>query len=129
MIGKLRTVQWQKRLNILEELRRLLSGYDRDLRDYRRSIRESLAGKGELAEALLENRPVKGLLKEDQAKLEGAINCFKAGSFRESLEISTELLAYLDHAIKKVQEDIASSGKALPLVTGAIGLLIAVLLF
>lgn len=129
MIGKLRTVQWQRRLKALQEIQELLAHYDRDLRDLRKSVFDSLANKGELAESLLENRPIKGLLQEDQGKLEMAFNCFKHGSFRESQEASGEILAYLDHAIKKMQEDIASSGKALPLVTGAIGLLIAVLLF
>lgn len=129
LIGKLRTVQWQRRLKALCEIRELLVQYDRDLREFRRSVSDSLGNKGELAESLLENRPIKGLLQEDQSRLEMAFHCFKHGSFRESQEVSSEMLAYLEHVIKKMQEDIASSGKALPLVTGAIGLLIAVLLF
>ncbi|MBQ8894251.1 MAG: hypothetical protein IJ043_07575 [Clostridia bacterium] len=128
-IGRIRTHQWEKRLRVLTEIKCLFEDYDRDLREFRRSIEDCFSSKGELAENLLYNRPIKGLLQEDMTRLETSVCRFKSGSFRDSLETNTELLEYLGHTVKKMQEDLASSGKALPLVTGAIGLLIAVLLF
>ncbi len=129
LIGKIRTLQWSRRLNALTEIAELFREFDRNLREYRVSLMDSLQGKGELADAILSGTPIKGLLHEDHRKLESTVCQLKIGSYQESVAVSAAFLTYLDGTIRTLQEETVSSGKALPLVTGAIGLLIAVFLF
>ena len=129
LLGKVRTDQWKKRVKALLILQELFKDFDQELRSYRKTIQESFAEKGEIAKNVLSDIPISGLVEEDRMKLHTAILNIKNSSFRESVAANQDLLNYLEHTIKKLQEDTASSGKALPIVTGAIGLLIAVLLF
>jgi hypothetical protein len=129
LLGKFKTSQWNKRLKLLREVQDLFTSFDRSMREYRQSINEFLKDRGLLANDILNDQPIKGLLQEDQQKLTAAVCCYRTGSYRESIEVGSEFLAYLNHAIVKTQEDITTSGKAIPLVTGAIGLLVSVLLF
>lgn len=129
LLGRLRTKQWEKRLKALQDVQNLFTEFDRGLREYRRSINEFLKDKGPLADEILNDRLIKDLIHEDQEKLSATVCRYRTGSFQESVEAGKEFLAYLDRTVAKIQEDIATSGKALPLVTGAIGLLVSVLLF
>ena len=130
LIGRIRVAQEAGRLKALRAVETLFKEYDSDLRRYRRSLSESLKGKGGIAEAILEGAPIKDLRKEEQLRLNSAVNQLQNNaSFQESLEISGEFLHWLESAASKLEEDHASQKKALPLLTAAIGLLIAVLLY
>ena len=59
LIGKIRTLQWSRRLNALTEIAELFREFDRNLREYRVSLMDSLQGKGELADAILSGTPIK----------------------------------------------------------------------
>lgn len=129
LLGKVHTVQSQKRLKLLQEIYALFELYHREMKQYRRSLNDCFANKGEIAERVLREEPIKGLWNEDQLKIFSVVRKIKNSSFQDSIEVCNTFLSELKNTIKKMQEDIASQGKALPLVTGAIGLLIAVLLF
>ncbi len=129
LIGKVRTLQWSKRLKILTEVQQLFSDFDRDLREKRIALAESLQNKGETAAAILSGTPVKGLVSEDVHRLESTVCQLKMGSYQDSIAVSGSFLKYLDGTIRTLREETASAGKALPIVTGAIGLLIALFLF
>ncbi len=129
LLGKVRTSQWERRLRLLLMARALFEDYRRDLCEYRRPLADCFCGKGELADKILAGEPIKGLLNEDQMKIQAVVRQLKNSSFQQSIDAVRVFLNELDGTIKKIQEDTASQGKALPLVTGAIGLLIAVLLF
>ncbi|MBQ7935363.1 MAG: hypothetical protein IJ333_03330, partial [Clostridia bacterium] len=107
----------------------LFRSFDTELRELRRSPEEFFRGKGEVAESILERRPIKGLLQEDLQQLEGVLGKLHAGSFRESIAANEDYLNDLEKTIGKLREETASSAKALPLVTASVGLITAVMLF
>lgn len=129
LIGRVRTLQWNRRLKALNEVAELFREFDRSLREYRLSLSEALQNKGETADCILAGKPVRGLQAEDIRRLESTACQLRIGSFQDSVAVNHAFLTYLESTITTLQEEIASSGKALPLVTGAIGLLIAVFLF
>ena len=129
LLGKVRTFQWERRLRLLMMVQTLFKDYQRGLQEYRRSMNDCFEGKGELAEKILAGQPIKGLLHEDQIKIQKVVCQLKSSSFQQSIDAGRTFLNELEGTIKKIREDTASQGKALPLVTGSIGLLIAVLLF
>lgn len=124
-LGRMRTSQMVSRRRILHQLNRMFSDFDSQLREYRRSWKEFLEDNQALHD-LLEH---KLLLSEERVEINRFIEKIQAAPFRESVEVSSSILSYLKHQCEKIEEDIATTGKALPLVTGAIGLLVAVLLF
>ncbi len=125
LLGKVRTNQMRKRHRILQTITKNFREFDAQLREYRRSLQEFSADRVDLL-YLTED---KALLQEERTEIEDAIKKMQVASFRESVEVSASILKYLEHQCKKLEEDIATTGKALPLVTGALGLLVAVLLF
>lgn len=124
LLGKVRTVQWEKRYKRIKETEKIFRDFEGELREYRQSWSEFTARHG-----ILLNIDSKELQAEDRAEFDCAIRKIQVASYRESMEICAALLEYLEHCSKKLEEDIATTGKALPLVGGAIGLLVSVLLF
>ena len=129
LMGKVRAVRLEQRLTALETVENLFRSFDTELRELRRSPEEFFRGKGEVAENILERRPIKGLLQEDLQQLEGVLGKLHAGSFRESIAANEDYLNDLEKTIGKLREETASSAKALPLVTASVGLITAVMLF
>ena len=107
----------------------MFRSFDTELRELRRSPEDVLRGKGELAERILNHQPIKGLNQQDSEQLEGHIGRLRADSFQEAVAANRDYVAQLDKTVEKLQQDEASAGKAFPLVTGAIGVIIAVMLF
>ncbi len=129
LLGWVRVRQWKKRLKLLEEIYLLFEAYLQELRQYRRSLKEFFAEKGELAGKIFSGEMISGLLNEDQKRIQNVISQLKNSSFQKSIDVCDEYIREIGNTIKKMQEDTASQGKALPLVTGAIGFLVAVLLY
>lgn len=127
-IGWVRVRQWRQRLILLEKIFALMTSYSADLKKYRRTLEECL-GDEPIGEIILSGGTHKSLLKEDQALIKEFIGQLKKSSYRESMALADDFLNTLEKTIKKLREETASQGKALPLVTGAIGFLIAVLLY
>ena len=128
-IGKIWVSKWSLRLKVLTEITELFRSFDTELRELRRSPEDVLRGKGELAERILNHQPIKGLNQQDSEQLEGHIGRLRADSFQEAVAANRDYVAQLDKTVEKLQQDEASAGKAFPLVTGAIGVIIAVMLF
>lgn len=128
-IGWVRVRQWRQRLVLLEKIFTLMSSYSAELKQYRRTLEESLSDGDPISEIILSGGAHKSLLKEDQALIKALIDQLKKSSYRESITLVDDFLNTLEKTIKKLREETASQGKALPLVTGAIGFLIAVLLY
>ncbi len=129
MIGNVRVRQGKNRLEKLTEICDLLEGYFLDLKQYRRSMIESLSGRGQTAEMLLEGEMPKGLTSEDRQLLTVLLQQLKVNSYKQSITATEDALQKLQNTVNKLKEEAASQWKALPLVTGAIAFLIAVLLF
>ena len=129
MLGYVRVQQGKKRLEKLTEIFTLLVEYSNDLKQYRRSINECLNGRGPIAEKLLVGEFPKGLTSEDRDILTTLLQQLKVSSYKHSIAATDEGLKKLQITITKLKEEDASQWKALPLVTGAIAFLIAVLLF
>lgn len=129
LIGSIRVRQKKCRMEILLEIHGLLEHYFSELKEYRSSIDESFSGRGILADRLLAGQFPKGLLNEDRQMLTSLFQQLKVGSYKQSITVTEEALQRLQSTANKLKEEAASQGKALPLVTGAIGFLIAVLLF
>ncbi len=114
---------------LLEKIFSLMSSFSADLKQYRRTLEESLDNDDTITEIILSGGAHKSLLKEDQALIKALIEQLKKSSYRESITLVDDFLNTLEKIIKELREETASQGKALPIVTGAIGFLIAVLLY
>ena len=128
-IGKVSTIQRRNRLVALRETEGLFRLYEQQMREYRKSLDEVLSGQGPLAEQILKGEAVKGFLSEDLKRLESTVSQLKMGTYSESMEANDSFLNYLTSVINQLEEETSTIGKAIPLVAGAIGLLVAVLLF
>ncbi len=128
-IGKVSTIQRRNRLVALRETEGLFRLYEQQMREYRKSLEEVLSGQGFLAEQILKGEAVKGFLSEDLKRLESTVSQLKMGTYSESMEANDSFLNYLTSVINQLEEETSTMGKAIPLVAGAIGLLVAVLLF
>ena len=124
LLGKIRTIQWEKRYKKIKGIEETLSDFEGELREYRRSWSEYTNRRG-----ISPNLDLEELQAEERETLEEALQRMQVATFRDSIEICTSALNYLQHCSKKLEEDITTTGKALPLVTGAIGLLVSILLF
>ncbi len=128
-IGKVMSLQRRNRLLALRETERLFRLYEQKMREYRSSLDEVLSGMGSIAEEILRGGNVKGFLSEDQKRLEATVSQLRMGTYSESTEANDAFLQYLSSVINQLEEETSTIGKAIPLVAGAIGLLVAVLLF
>ena len=127
-MGRVACLNKKNRLTALKELDRLFQLFGNALREYRSTLEETFRQEGEIAQQILSGDLVKGLSQQDIQYLESTVSQLKMGTYRESVEANDAFLNYLGSAIKCLEEDAATTGKALPLVTGAVGLLVAVLL-
>lgn len=129
MLGWVYTYQKRKRLETLVALRQIFSDFDRGLREYRQSLDEALANSGTLGDALLNHLPISLIDQDEREAIERAMQQISNSGYSDSISTLKELLNTLDERIKKLSMDNQSGGKSLPLVTGSVGLLVAVLLF
>ena len=125
LIGMIRTNRSKHRYEILKSIHALFAEFNGELREYRRSWAEFEENHSELSELLRECES----MGEDWADIEAAIRKLQVGTFRESIEVSNTLLERLRNQVEKIEEEIGTTGRAFPLVTGAIALLVSVLLF
>lgn len=128
-IGWVRVRQWKQRLDLLKKVDALIRSYLDELKRNRRSLQDSLSDDDSTSQFILSGGVHKALLKEDQVLIGNLVNSLKNSSYQQSIVLVEEFLITLEKTIEKLQEEAASQGKALPLVTGAIGFLIAVLLY
>ena len=124
-IGKLRTNHSKNRYENLKSIQTLFGEFNVELREYRRSWGEFEETHSAVSKSLKECE----LMGEEWLDIEETIRKLQVGSFRESLEVSNALLERLNRRVKEMEEEIETTGRAFPLVTGAIALLVSVLLF
>jgi hypothetical protein len=129
LLGRIPGYQNKKRYMTLKEIINVFQSYKHDLAEYRLSIDESFSKSGGIAMELLKGCEIRGLHSEDRNLIDESILRLKNGSYRESTECVSLLLDKLVQTVDKLKENESTTGKALPLVTSVIGLLIAVLLF
>lgn len=121
--------QWKQRLDLLKKVDALIRAYFDELKRHRRSLQDSLSDNDSVAQVILSGGVHKALLKVDQLLISNLVDSLKNSSYQQSIVLVEDFLSTLEKTIEKLQEETASQGKALPLVTGAIGFLIAVLLY
>jgi hypothetical protein len=129
LLGWAYTCRRRKRMETLIALQQMFSDFDRGLREYRQTLDETLANSGMLGDALLNHKPISWIDQNDREEIDRAMQQISNSGYSDSISISKELLNTLDERIKKLSMDNQSGGKLLPLVTGSVGLLVAVLLF
>lgn len=129
VLGRIPGLQNKRRAMALQEVIKVFQEYKHDLAEYRLSLDESLSKSGGLGLDLLKGCEIRGLQSEDRSLVDETIIRLKNGSYRESTEWVNILLDRLTQTVDKLKETENTTGKALPLVTSVIGLLIAVLLF
>lgn len=129
LLGRIPSIQNKKRCALLQEITTLFQTFKHDLTEYRLSIRESFSKGGTMGEELLKGCDIQGLQKEDRTIINTALDQIKNASYRESIECVDSLLKKLMLLTDELLSKEKTTGKALPLVTGVIGLLIAILLF
>ncbi len=129
LLGWVYTYQRRKRMETLIAIRQIFSDFDQGLREYRQSLDEALANSGMLGDAILNHTPISQIDQNDREVIDRAIQKITNSGYSDSISISKELLNTLDERIKKLSMDNQNGGKSLPLVTGSVGLLVAVLLF
>ena len=128
-IGWVHVRQWKQRLDLLKKVDALIRAYFDELKRHRRSLQDSLSDNDSVAQVILSGGVHKALLKVDQLLIGNLVDSLKNSSYQQSIVLVEDFLSTLEKTIEKLQEETASQGKALPLVTGAIGFLIAVLLY
>jgi hypothetical protein len=126
--GWLSTYRIKQRLKTIKEIGEFFSDFRKQLRDYRSSLEEVFDKYGTIGEKLAIQAPIRGLEESDLDRIYGSINHIKTAGFQASLEETERLLEYLDKVECQLSNDDKTKGKALPLTTGAIGLLVAILL-
>ena len=129
LLGRIPGYQNKKRSMALQEIIKAFQGYKHDLTEYRLSLDESFSKSGGIGVELLKGCEIRGLHSEDRNLIDESITRLQNGSYRESTECVNVLLDRLSQTVDKLKENENTTGKALPLVTSVIGLLIAVLLF
>lgn len=129
LLGKIRILQWNRRIKSLNEICGLFQRYLNDLSEYRASADEFFSKHGSLGKSILKAESIEGFTTEDFERLRSCTDRLKHENYQSSLSIVRQYIEQQKSLIKALEEETASSGKALPLVTGAIGLLVAVFLF
>ncbi|MBQ7094961.1 MAG: hypothetical protein IJN80_00700 [Clostridia bacterium] len=129
LLGRIRIHQWNIRLKNLKRVCELFECYLGELSEYRTSVEEFFSNQGNFGKELLGDDSIMGLTAEDLQRARGCMERLKRENYQESLRIVRKYIDQLKALIKALEEEAGSSGKALPLVTGVIGFLIAVFLF
>lgn len=129
LLGWIRIHQWNIRLRNLKKVCELFECYLGELSEYRTSMKDFFSNQGDLGRELLGSDSIAGLSAEDLQRARACMERMKRENYQESLRIVRNYIDQLKALIKALEEEAGSSGKALPLVTGVIGFLIAVFLF
>lgn len=129
MLGTIKVKCDKKRLDVLSEIYNLLDSYFKDLKQYRKSIWESFSGRGLIADAILDGNLPSVLLIEERNMIVSFVDKLKVSTYKESIDLTDALLQKIQEAIVRLKGKTLSQGRALPLVTGMIAFLIAILLF
>ncbi len=129
LLGRVPGYQNIKRIKAIAEIINVFQRYKHDLTEYRLPLQESFKNQGGIALEILNGCQINGLQSEDRSMIESAIDQLKNASYRESLDCVDAMLKAMTQSVEKLKASQETTGKALPLVTGVIGLLVAVLLF
>ncbi len=129
LLGWVRSHQQKRRLGALKKLYSIAKNYEGNLSEYRDSALDYFESQGSFIQKLLMGEPQEGLLKEDSERFCSLINSLKKAAYQEALEQVRKYILDLAALISAMEEEGKTAGKALPLVTGAIGFLVAVFLF
>lgn len=115
----------EKRLKRLEYIKDCFELFQKELKKERRSIDAFLNEKGNF----LKDDANKFLSKEQCDSIIETIEKIRVDSYEEALNRCDATLIWLTAAIDELKKVEDKNGKARPLVTGALGLLLAILLF
>ena len=129
LLGRVRTVQQKRRVSALKALHSDFEGYENALSEYRSSAEEYFEKLGESGQKICAAEPISGLTTEDMQRLKDLLQRLKKENYFDALELVRQYLSALSASISALEEEVKTAGKALPLVTGAIGFLVAVFLF
>ena len=129
LLGRVRTLQQNKRIKSLRKIRDGFEGFERKLSEYRVSAMEYFEKYGPLGEKICGDLPINGLILADRERLSILMETLKKSNYQDALENVRNYLKESSSLIKALEEEAESGGKALPLVTGTIGFLVAVFLF
>ncbi len=127
LTGKLYASREEVRLKKLKEVYSASSEFFNQLRKNRLSLRESHEGAA-LCSAV-DGEAANSLVVEDLKMIKEWITFLETASFRESVSATEIYLERLKRLIEDAEKSIESKGKALPMVTTAIALLAAVVLY
>ena len=116
------------RLALIKEIHGIFLDFQRSLKQHRVALEAELTKRGKLANELLQQMPIRGMAEEDQAQIYTSIEVIKRSDYRESLAETERLINYLEETERRLAYEEKTKGRALPLTTGAIGLLAAILL-
>ncbi len=125
MIGWVPSSGQRKRLERLTYIRDCFDLFYTELKHERRSIEAYFSEKHNF----LEDDANKWLLKEERDVIIEAIEKIKSDSYQDALNRCSAVVDQLSGMIDELKKAEDKNGKARPLVTGALGLLLAVLLF
>ena len=128
-MGRIRIDQIQKRMCFLKRIHDAFCGFEHALSEYRIPPMEYFEKNGVILEELFGEQKVDGLLLEDRERLSNVIDAVRKLGYQEALNQVRDYSKEITVLIKALEGEIATSGKALPLVTGTIGFLVAVFLF
>lgn len=129
LAGRLKVAGKKQRVKSLKELNRLTQQYFFDLKEYRKTMEESFRSAGSIANQLMEDKPIPGLMEEDLALFRQLKTQVRTASYEQSVAVVEEFLQSIRVKVKKIEEDSGSQEKALPLITGTVGFLVTVLMF
>ncbi len=125
MMGWVPSNSQRKRLERLIYIRDCFDMFYSELKHERRSIETYFSEKHNF----LEEDANKWLLKEERDIIIEAIEKIKSDSYHDALNRCGAVVDQLSDRIDDLKKAEDKNGKARPLVTGALGLLLAVLLF
>lgn len=127
-IGKGISVRWSKRLKALNLLREMFAEFDLNLRKDRVSPDEFFLKQGEFGTQILKCNSIDGMNDEDREQLSKHLDCLRKNSYRESIDANEQFLNLLKEKVERIKGETETSGKAVPLITAAAGILMVVIL-
>ncbi len=122
-------LKWKTRQECAAKLAALLEEYYSQLRDYRKPINEFFEESGSFGNALISDQKSDALTSEENEILFSNIAKIKSASFEDALKFTDTLKNQFSQLALKLEKELATSGKAIPMVSASLGVLLAILLF
>lgn len=113
----------------LRRLEEMFRKCDRLLREERMGLHEVFEQVEEPGTDLLNGKLPEGLNESEESKLLKTVAALQTLSYRECLSLLNEYIDDLHQSVAFSEKKNNTAGKALPLVTGALGFMLAVFLF